>query len=872
MTIVRQQQQEPKSFIDQMFDLSPGVIESSSPAAPVTAGTSLIRKKDESFDALRTIGVFAGGFNQPIIDVLDILGIADQDGKLADILDTNLEPRNQWERDARTAGDFIKSNMPALIPQFMAAKTLQLGSNLILQGASTATLVRESLAKLIQSNPGMTFAVEQLSAVTSGIGVSEAKDAGGGPLIQATAGAVTGLAPGVVLSKVPKTTFGIGKAIYNTVANEEALAERIRGAIGIFIKRGLDETAEKNLIASNQLFKDLDVENPLTLPEATGTPSLLALQRHAERNAEGAQLNVFVSRKEEAFDAILNTPKRPDMIGREPEIIIDLAAQRIKTDQKGIRAAAKSVTEREENLGATLPKSDRVAAGDTLRARQASKRKVVRDEFTQRATDIGLNNSEVQFPFIAFREIVTQEFFTKGSVFATGRKPEILKKLHRHPEPAKGKKDLITFEDLQAIRTTIGDELSESAANGQKDKVRQLTKLRAEFDTYFNNIDPVPIASNPDIGKQWTAFRNDYFETFIKRFDRGTSYKIRQLNRRGEYVTQPELVADAFLKSESTAQDFKRLFGNDLESNMALVGAVYDKARKAAVVDGVVNVKKLNDFVRSSRWLDEFPSIKLQLENKSAAQRALSGREAQLNKRSLVVDRAGLNNNVGGDAKELIRRGVRNENTAKFLLRTARQNKREDVLVASVWEEAYKQLGISESTLPDPVALERWMLANEGNLKIMIGAEHFKNIRNVYKALSLVRQTDVPLGKAPPTGPLEHLEDLTGTGIPQISSRIFAAESGRVSYRYNAIDAAARLLNRLSKRRQNAVLFEVLTNKGLARDLAMAQRMQRVTPQMEKRMRSWLFGMGMVGVEGSTFEAISAPGFEDSPNLVERTP
>lgn len=803
------------------------------------------------FSAGNTVAAFAGAFNQPLIDVLDILGIAEQEGFMADKLDTNFQPGNQIEKDAAKAGEFVAHNLAALIPQLQAARIPQTASTAL--NPKLLDMVRETVLSTVRNNPMLTSALEEVSAATAGALGSEAEAVGAGPLGQLGAELAGGAAPGVVASKVPKTAAGLSRFLFKRFFSSEALDQKTKRDIGRAIREGLDAEGEQNLQQANQVFERLGVDGRPSIAEASGSPNLLARQRQIEEEASGATLNTLSRRKGKLTDEIINQNQyRPELSGREPDIVYDVATRRVEATQRNIETKIAEVqAQRGESAGA-LPRVDRGDAGENLRSQAQSLRQTVQAQFRERAEDIGLNNMDVEFPFTSFREGVKSVFSPERSRFLKGKLPKIVRRV------AGDKGDTVRFDDLQSIRSTINDEMEKAAVSGDKRQMRELSEFRRMFDRYFDEVDPIPNGVSDDIADQWRSFRKDYKNDFIERFDKGTAYKIRARRKRGEYQVADERVADSFLVSESTVKDYFRLFGDDPSALAAIRSAVLDKARTVAVREGQLDHNALLRWSSKQHWLREMPQLDQELRGIASASRALASRESALRQRSVHVGRMKLSQITKMQPEQMIERAIKDQRFARFLVNTARRTDHQDALTASVWESAYKQLGVADGQQPNPARLRQWMLDNERSLRMMLSSRHFSALRDVYEAVSIVQRTPTPQGVASPVGPLEKLEEVTGTGVPQISSRIFAAQSGRVSYRYNAVDALARFFNRFTKNRQNALLTEALFDESLARDLAMAQGTSKIPKDLEQRLNGWLFTVGLPDLPDSRF--IDVPG------------
>lgn len=105
---------------------------------------------------------------------------------------------------------------------------------------------------------------------------------------------------------------------------------------------------------------------------------------------------------------------------------------------------------------------------------------------------------------------------------------------------------------------------------------------------------------------------------------------------------------------------------------------------------------------------------------------------------------------------------------------------------------------------------------------------------------------------------LTGVEENLGSGVNQIGSRLFAAESGRTSWRYVGMDLLSRFMRSRTRRESARLIEEALYNGELAKDLADALRIKSERPAVARRLNSWLFAIG--ANEGDAIETDSING------------
>jgi hypothetical protein len=839
---------------------------------------------------------FLSGVNELVVEKpwalrmegLKLLGIVEDDKlspMLAETFGSNYEPKTAGERAAQAGGREFVNNIAALVPQYRGAQLL---SQTATKGAGLADRVRQSVLEYVQKNPWSTTFFEQLGATGGGAGAQAAGEKFPDSPIAPTIGGIAGGAGlPMAVSAMTKTP---GMALYRTgkrVLEDNFSTQAGRESVGKAIAGSINDRTATNMVESEGVMNRLGVMESPSIAEASGSPNLLRNQRAIETEASGEALNMLTWRKMEAADQIVHNQVRPEFTGREPSVIMNAARDRALGLQNRIQAQLGAVNDAQGNLVQALPEADRVSVGNTIRNARADARREVVDRYEEIANQAGINDPSVEFEFDGFRNLVRDTFFNPRSRFAEISKSPLLRRvaglqpvsaevpagpgsvvagdvdsqalerglrqqIDGFTAPAgtaaeQGVARPVTFEDLKAIRQDVGDEIAAANATGDKKRVRELVQFQKLFDDFFEGIDPKD--GNPQLIQSWREFRDNYKRDLFDRFDRGAAYEIGRRGRRREYLIHDEAVAGAFLADETSARTFNQTFRGDPNASAAMRSAILDEARTAAVRDGRVDRRALEGYLRRrGKVLDEFPEVKRELENLSSATKALSARESALTNRSRVVGKSELAKALDAPVDEIVPRALRNPVLMREVANTARRTGNQDALTAAIWDQAMGNLDTT-NPLPDPKHLLRWIQMNERTLRMAMPPEHLQAIRDVYKGLEIIGRTPMPQGAPEAIGALDKAERFAGTSVSQMASRVFAAESGRVSYRYNAVDALARFANRLTKRQFNKVMAQALFDKDLAKDLANMQRVKEISPAQLRRMNGWLFTIGLPSLE-----------------------
>lgn len=852
-------------------------------------------RRVESTSPRNMAAAFLSGVNELVVEkpwaarmeALRVLGIVDEDKVspwLADKFGANYEPKTDGERAAQAGGREFVNNIAALVPQYRGAQLLSQAAK---PAASLTERVRASVLEYVQKNPWATAFFEQLGATGAGVGSQIGRDKfPDNPAAETIGGIVGGAGLPTAVQLATKTPAAAIVRTGKRVVEDNFSTQAGRESVGKAIAGSIDNRTASNMIESEGVMSRLGVQERPSIAEATASPNLLRNQRAIETEASGDALNMLTWRKMEAADQIIHNQVRPEFTGKEPSVVFNASRERVLAAQERLAREQAGVANAQVGVTNRLQPVDRVEVGRTIRQARKDARKEVTDFYEQQANASGINDPSVEFEFDGFRNQIRDRFFNPRSRFAETSKSPLLRRIAglkpvsaevpAGPQSAVtggdnaalerglqqeiagfkapsgmvaegGVARPVTFEDLKAIRQDVGDEIAVAAAAGDRGRVRELVEFQKMFDEYFENIDPT--SGSPELVQSWREFRGNYKRDVFDRFDRGAAYEIGRVGRRREFVIQDEAVASSFLSNETSARQFNEMFRGDEGATAAMRSAILDEARTAAVRDGRVDRNALESYLRRrGKVLDEFPDVKRELENISSATRALSARESALTNRARVIERSELAKALNAPVDEIIPRALRNPTLMREVANTARRTGNEKALIASVWEQAMGNIDAT-NPLPDPKQLLSWINMNERTLRMALPADHLRAIRDVYKGLEIIGRTPLPQGAPEAIGALDKMERFAGTSVSQMASRVFAAESGRVSYRYNAVDALARFANRLTKRQFNKVMAQALFDPELAKDLANMQRVKEISPAQLRRMNGWLFTLGLPNLE-----------------------
>ena len=254
---------------------------------------------------------------------------------------------------------------------------------------------------------------------------------------------------------------------------------------------------------------------------------------------------------------------------------------------------------------------------------------------------------------------------------------------------------------------------------------------------------------------------------------------------------------------------------------------------------------------RYDRTLREFPWLREEIEPFGSAMSALAARQRQLGARRALVENDILVRQLGiypGRApEEVLTRALQDPRFMNTLLRTVRGTEGEQALRRAVWQRVVGTLGPDFMT--NPHVMLDFINRHRDSLGQMFSERHVQNLDTVYNALRINLGTPLPKGVAPDPNPMGRLTQRFGSGPLQISSRIFAAEQGRLSYRFAATDLFSRMIIASNRNEADALLKQALFDEDIARELARSTRIKKDNARARRRIGTYLFSLGFSGGE-----------------------
>lgn len=781
--------------------------------------------------ALESLGVPQGVARALPLGGLDVIGEGIENFSVAPPIDTPAA------RIARRTGQVVGETLPLAAGAFGGASTLPATatrSETLLGG------VVERILRGTKAAPATAAGGELAATTLAGVGSGIAGEvAPGNALVDFGAQMAGGFAPSILV----RTPTALGVRLTRNLIQRlspSATARAAQREVARVLGPEIGPRAEAGIQEGQQLAQDIPGFQP-SLAEATGSQGLLATQRGIERRASGQQLEQLAARRQGNVEAVNRfadnvAPAAPN----SPAFVVDTASGRVQDIRADLDAQTVTNLQQRTDLAESLPTVDRASQGQIIRDRLIQIRRDASTRMSRLATDLGINDADVTVQFEPVRRQIVDDF-SPGSVFEDARNfPEVLDVLRSLPEG-----QTVTFADLKALRERLTDDLldAQSSASPSRKRIRVLSALQERVDSVINDLTEV---ADPGLADRYRQFRQTYFNEYIEPFERGAAFTVRQRDGRGFYRIPDEQVAAAFFgaRDVSGARQFKAAFGDDPDATAALASTVMDSLRDSAVRDGVIDPRRFENWRRAHESvLAEFPEIAAEVSNIQSASQALSARQAQLDLRLKTV-----NDSILARRLQAVSRGTQ---TPEQLISSAVADPRQmRSLVASLRDdpaalEALRRHVWDNASGLSPQQLAAFMDNNAPSLSRLFGVRHLSDLRRIQRARMMIESVPAPRGQGFRPDPTRQVADQLGSGVPQIQSRIFAAESGRTSFRFVAGDMFARFFRSQSQQASEALLNEALYNPQVARDLAGMIDTSALKPEATSRLNAWLFNLGI---------------------------
>ena len=698
---------------------------------------------------------------------------------------------------------------------------------------------------------------------------------------------------------------------YSVLGLSVRAAQKAKDALGRKGRTARNEAAVGRLIGDlpeEELAKWEAQQVPgtrLTIAETTGRPDLVAAQARIEASLHGTAAGEQRIRRAANKAAISEfaegvAPTVPSGISTEPRFVIDAATNNITDLQRSLgtevddalqvgrrlatstgaataRAQAtlvgqqQAVTTSQRELATALPEPSRDVLGAGMREAFIAEERAAREGMKARMDELNLTNVQMFAPYARFRQAV-HAAFKPGKLSDKSNIPDAVSRILTS-------KGGITFGDLMDLRRDLGNEIrmlsSGQAANPMKAGLAR--KLRRMLDEHLLGEGAAPGFAAQ--GADYKQFRLEYFKNVIEPFENTSVFKVTQANGRDFYTTADENLAGLFFGkgkgAVQSAQEYRRVFGNNPEMTDAIITTALDSLRDYAVRDGVINPARLTTWIRDHKAvLGVFPGLTATVRNIDSASMGLATRAEQLREREKQIQRASLNRALGqetrvgaevenlqgdlkligqdpfvrnmakGTAEQRIAAAVKNPDEMRGLLAALRDDRgiqnwdAIDSLRVQIWDNV---------NTSDPAAVAEFISKNNESLIQLFNFRHLSNLQRIADSRIAASRVPEAIGKNPIQAQAHFFKRVFGQSIASISNTIRATSRGRTNPQYELIALAGNVVNAQLQRDFDSVLAGILYDPEAARRLAAAVNDPKKAEESAKWLRAWLLG-GATGV------------------------
>lgn len=697
----------------------------------------------------------------------------------------------------------------------------------------------------IAAAPGTAAAGEVLATVGAGTGAQIARDvAPGSPGAEMLGATLGGFAAPMALAVSPanmarKATRAVRKRL-----SPEAVARQQRQQIAGELNKTLTPEARQS-IQQTQEIQDIVPDYRPSLAEAVENPDLLATQQVFERNLSGPALNQAAARYGQNEQAIRRAAgELAPSSSMTPDDVFAQARSRPRGVLRGIDAREESLRRQQTMVAEGLESGTRRREqGANLRQHLIDDRARMKEEMSITAREMGLDDTSAVYDLEPMKNRLRMAVEPRSPLADRSAIPQnILDDVGRMDKPA-------SIVDLMELRTRITTDIREAqrTPTGEK-RVPYLERLKAEVDNITDDL--IRRSDDPDLADRLQDFRRIYREDFVLPFEQGAAGNVLRKDITGAYKIPDEQVAKEFFDgwNQTAADQFNRAFQNNRAAHAAMEAAAFDDLHSFAVRDGILDPTRIDAWARRNQGvLGNFPNIRDRLQNVQATVDGIARRQAVMAERRKQVEQsylarelARIDSPVTQTTPERVIEAAIDRNPARMrrLLNSVKSDEARNAVARHVWDKALES--------NDPVGFLR---TNAASMQAALG-DNYQNAVKLARAIQKNQLVPRPSGQPIDTNPLGAVEDMMGTGLNQVMSRIFAAESGRTSARWVSFDIAGRYFRAMSARQARETLQEALYDPQIATDLARVIANERPTPQSMKRIYTFLVSNGIVAATG----------------------
>lgn len=773
------------------------------------------------------------------------------------ILQDNFQPQNKAERYADRIGQEVGATVGMLAgPAGRAAQLSQRGARPV-----DMNLIERAIVAPMMTRPGTAAVTEGASAVGAGTGAQYLSEQFGGNQLADMIGAIIGgmagptaIATGSNVAKIGGTIAEAIPGMPQTTAREAAGREIVENAS--------DPTS------LDRMSVDASPGVKLSTAQATGDPGLAAL----ERSRAGAEnVGKFAQRGVENAAAL-----RQGVDSIAPEGFGDDATRKVLDDvdaqarQEFEAFKAEELRKARERVAAEAA-AEQAAAAEAAAAQSAATPPVTRETASRAAAGrvTGDAPDSIINRFRATRNALYGEVDQDVPVpneGATAKARQIVDEAGQAGPPpvevsrmarAGADADPDAAENAALLRDVFGDEVPASVSEitfGQaKDnlsvlgdaaraaeregKFQDARKIRMVQDAVRKDMETAEGASEA-LGRANKFEREEY----APRFREGAASDVRRGKLpENEYlakVTSDPNEADRFIRTAGDDKDAMKAARDYMLGDLTRNGA--DK----------LTAPKLTDWLkRNEEVLERFPKVREEVETirkqmasgetgRDAARARLKEAERAVGKVEAMVPpnrdaaiKTYTNKETAAESVAALLQGENSRENVSKIVNMTSGNKEALDGVKRGFVEFFKRRtdgarsDQSGSSLMRPKAATDFLKDYGDHMRIIFrdSPGHVERLEGI---VADIKRVDELASTAPIAKLAKGIERITlgGMPLPSVFSRIFAAESGRTSYRFVASEGVARAVTALREKvggkAINALLDEALLDPELAKALA----------------------------------------------------
>lgn len=724
----------------------------------------------------------------------------------------------------------------------------------------------------IAANPRITFGIDILGGFGAGagenIGQLASPESDVAPVIGGIVGGLSvtavSMSPSVFIARAFRKQI---MPVLSTQSRTRMLVEFMDKSVGRLSGQEMEQLRE----AQRAMAEIRGLR--LTLAEATDNPALIAGQRAREFGLSGEQLSARRARIDANKKAIVefSRTRAPSEVADDTKIVFDTAQNRVEQVSLRIAAAKRGLLGEQEELARAIPRINQADAGSALRDAARAAQTGMREQMTRRADELGLNTEAVTPEFTALGKAIRKEFLAtqRTSFNPDDVKPRALDflqdriKTFEAAVKAGDEVEPFTIQDVMNLRSLVSDDLQDALASTSPNSrlIGNLIKLKDIIDDQVGKFElPGRFSDN------WRIFRKEYFEDFIDPFDNNTVFRLRNVNKRGFYVTPDEKIAGAFMRDGiEGARRFKQVFADDADAKNTMFAAIMDLMHRDVVRDGTVQPRLLETFLRKNDgFLREFPELRAAVTNTDDANTALLQRMRTLDAREKAVNATLLSREIAA-----LNRGTRT--TEQEVTRLVQNPARMRTFLNSIRDNpgairALKQAVWLDATGMDATEMGRYMQRHHTSLRMLLGDQHYNDLQIINRAMSMVERLPVPQGVPVSADPLQFFRNLVGQSPESVAAQINLAFGVRnIGQQYFFTRMFGLFFRRRSLEHAQATFDELLFNPDLARNMADIAFLQAQAPKTKVRfLNDFLFSLGFDPGAGKIPENKRDEAFEEA--------